>query len=254
MCFPKLASGYEVNWVATIGLGVKSLVSCVHWADVEVGSVPPEVASCLGPVKKRVVPHWKRIIDLFGSLCCGLIASPLLVAIAIYIKCVSRGPVLFKQERLGHGAQSITVYKFRTMHCAGADATKGHRDYIKSIEKSAVAAKPSYRDRLIPGGGAIRALSLDELPQLWNVWKGDMSLVGPRPDVLLLDDYQNDYELRRFEVLPGITGLWQVSGKNRLSYQQMIDLDVQYVDRLSWKLDLWIMLKTLTLILRSDNS
>ncbi len=178
-------------------------------------------------------------------------ALPLLVMIAIYIKWVSRGPVLFIQERIGAGARRFRMFKFRTMHEVQPSQT--HRAYIASlIHSDAPAHKPDYSSRLIRGGATLRGLSLDELPQLFNVLLGDMSLIGPRPEVLQLEDYEA-WQLRRFEVLPGISGLWQVSGKNRLTFDQMIRLDIQYVDELSLALDMKIAFKTLGVILHRSN-
>ena len=95
---------------------------------------------------------------------------------------------------------------------------------------------------------------MDELPQLWNVLRGEMSLVGPRPDVLCLEDYVNEFELRRFAVLPGMTGLWQVSGKNKLSFNQMIALDIRYVEEMSLLMDIWILFRTASVLVREANS
>lgn len=194
----------------------------------------------------RSVPVWKRALDVFGAALMLLACSPLLAVLALHIKCVSPGPIFFVQERIGAGARRFRMYKFRTMHVAKSADT--HRDYVASLLKSdAPAHKPAYDARLIRGGKLLRSLSLDELPQLLNVLLGNMSLIGPRPEVLRLEDYEA-WQLRRFEVLPGISGLWQVSGKNRLTFNQMIHLDIQYVDHLSLKLDLWIIWKTFGVI------
>ena len=198
----------------------------------------------------RAVPIWKRALDIVLSLVVGIVLSPVLVFIAIFIKCVSKGPVLYRQDRLGHGGEYFSICKFRTLEI---NAAAPHRDYIKSMERSEPAVKPKLDSFLITGGNFLRASSLDELPQLINVLRGEMSLVGPRPDVLHIEDYE-ERDLRRFEVLPGITGLWQVSGKNRLSQDEMIDLDVQYVDKVSPKLDLLIIIRTFWVLLRQDNN
>lgn len=116
----------------------------------------------------------------------------------------------------------------------------------------APAAKPDISSRLILGGSFLRLASLDELPQLFNVLLGDMTIVGPRPDVLQWEDYE-PWQHRRFEVVPGITGLWQVSGKNRLSFDEMIRLDIQYAEKRSFPLDVWILWKTLAVIFRCGN-
>ena len=202
-------------------------------------------------VRLRSTPVWKRTIDVIGSICLLLLFAPLLVFLGIYIKCVSPGPVLFVQERIGAGAKRFRMYKLRTMHVwASGDS---HRQYVASlVGADKPAQKPEYNSRLIRGGKLLRSLSLDELPQLMNVLLGNMSLIGPRPEVLQLEDYET-WQLRRFEGLPGISGLWQVSGKNRLTFEQMITLDIQYIDRLSFGLDVWIALRTMWVIVLRRN-
>lgn len=190
-------------------------------------------------------------MDVCGAAGLLLFAAPLLAALGIYVKLVSRGPMLYRQQRIGAGGQLFWIYKLRTMHVS--KETSGHREYVAGLVTSdGPARKPAYQSRLIRGGEWLRRLSLDELPQLINVLQGNMSLIGPRPEVLQLEDYQ-PWQLRRFEVLPGISGLWQVSGKNRLTFKQMIELDIQYVDRLSLGLDVWIACKTLGVILGREN-
>jgi lipopolysaccharide/colanic/teichoic acid biosynthesis glycosyltransferase len=177
-----------------------------------------------------------------------------MLLIAIYIRTVSRGPSLFKQLRLGEMGEYFTIYKFRTMHPIDPQlATSLHREYISSLtDTDAAVAKPDYAHRLILGGQFLRRTSLDELPQLFNVLLGTMSLIGPRPDVLNWNDYSGD-QLKRFEVRPGITGLWQVSGKNRLSFAKMMELDALYVEKRSFLFDMWIALKTVKMIVLNDN-
>ena len=197
-------------------------------------------------VRLQPTPLWKRCIDVLGAVCLLIVFAPLLLVLAVYVKCVSPGPVLFVQERIGAGAARFRMYKLRTMHVSTAGDS--HRDYVASlVGTDKPAQKPEYRSRLIRGGKLLRSLSLDELPQLINVLIGNMSLIGPRPEVLQLEDYE-PWQLRRFEVLPGISGLWQVSGKNRLTFNQMIKLDIQYVDRLSFGLDVWIAMRTMWVI------
>lgn len=199
----------------------------------------------------RRPPVWKRAFDIAGALFLLVALSPLLVLLAAYIKCVSRGPVLFCQTRIGAGAKRFVIYKFRTMHVA--QEVDSHRDYVATlIHCDTPAQKPEYKNRLIRGATLLRSLSLDELPQLFNVLIGNMSLIGPRPEVLQLEDYEA-WQLRRFEVLPGISGLWQVSGKNRLTFNQMVRLDIQYVENLTLGLDMQIAVKTLGVVLLRHN-
>jgi lipopolysaccharide/colanic/teichoic acid biosynthesis glycosyltransferase len=196
-----------------------------------------------------VVPAWKRAIDL---ACCA-IALPALclvtAVVALLHRIFSPGPVLYKQERVGHKGSRFYCYKFRTMHVASE--TCGHREYLdKLLRTNAPMTKLDSRDsRLIPGGWIIRALGLDELPQIVNVLNGDMSIVGPRP--CLPYEYEN-YSPRhreRFNAVPGLTGLWQVSGKNRTTFEEMIRLDVAYAKEASLWLDLRIILMTVPALL-----
>jgi lipopolysaccharide/colanic/teichoic acid biosynthesis glycosyltransferase len=196
------------------------------------------------------VPVGKRVLDV----CCLLIAIPsllpLMLMIAALIKITSRGPVLFRQERVGHLGRRFTLFKFRTM-IEGAD-TRVHEDYVASLMagEGPMAKLDAHGDaRLIPVGRLLRAAGLDELPQLVNVLRGEMSLVGPRP--CLPNEYDRflAWQRERFRALPGLTGLWQVSGKNRLTLHQMIDCDIAYVRSRSLWLDLKIMLNTLPAIM-----
>ncbi|MEZ6091528.1 MAG: sugar transferase [Pirellulaceae bacterium] len=198
-------------------------------------------------------PMWKRSIDIVGAFLLLALLSPFLIVVAIFVKCSSRGPILFRQPRVGAGGKHFTILKFRTMKVR-ADASREHRAYVGRLATlEAPIEKPDHVDRLIPGGKFLRRYSIDELPQLINVLLGTMSLVGPRPDLLEVEDYQ-PWQLRRFEVLPGMTGLWQVSGKNRLSFREMIQLDIEYVDRRGFLLDARILWKTLSVVVKKDNA
>jgi lipopolysaccharide/colanic/teichoic acid biosynthesis glycosyltransferase len=193
----------------------------------------------------RRVPGWKRAADRLGAALALLLASPLFLAICLYIKLVSPGPVLFRQTRIGYKGRPFTFLKFRTMH-PDNDASS-HRDHLKSLIRSdAPMLKLDSTDdpRIIPGARILRRACLDELPQLFNVLKGEMSLVGPRPCLPYEVEEYRRWHTHRFDVLPGLTGLWQVSGKNRLSFQQMIRLDIAYALSLNLLQDLKILLLT----------
>ena len=201
----------------------------------------------------RQTPPWKRWLDLVVTVTLLPLLCPLLAVIAVYIRCVTGGPVFFVQPRVGYGGETFTIYKFRTMRVALQPREETHRRYVaEQVSVDGPAHKPKYQDELIPGGKLLRQLSLDELPQLLNVLQGNMSLVGPRPDLLQLMDY-DDWQVRRFEVLPGMTGLWQVSGKNRLSFDQMIELDLRYVEQRSLGTDLRILVKTIGVLVFQRN-
>ncbi len=214
-------------------------------------SVTGKIAA-FSSLKCHPTPIWKRWIDISVALVLLLVLTPLLIVIALYIRLISRGPVLFTQRRLGLMGEEFTIYKFRTLKCSD-NATEEHREFVTKLsENDGVLTKPELKSRAIPGGEFLRRTSLDELPQLVNILQGNMSLVGPRPDVLEWQDYK-PAQLRRFEVVPGVTGLWQVSGKNRLTFEQMIEKDVRYVASRSIWLDLVILLKTFRLLIQGDN-
>lgn len=196
----------------------------------------------------------KRAFDLSVSIVLLIVLFPFLLLIALLIKLSSRGPVFYVQPRVGYGGQYFRMYKFRTMHHRENSRDEEHRKYVAGLaEGNQTVEKPNNRSELTWYGNMLRATSMDELPQLWNVIKGDMSLVGPRPDLLRLSDYSPE-QLKRFEVLPGITGLWQVNEKNDMTFNEMIDLDLEYVERNSLWLDMRIVLTTAFGLLKISNS
>jgi len=192
----------------------------------------------------------KRLIDITGSLIALLLFSPVFLVIAIAIKLTSAGPVFFRQNRLGHNGKSFTFLKFRSMY---QDNDPGkHRDYIQKFisQQRNAAVEPGVfklKDdpRITPIGKWLRKTSLDELPQLINVLKGEMSLVGPRPPIPYECDLYDIWHMRRLlSCKPGITGLWQVTGRSRTTFDEMVRLDLQYVNEWSLGLDVKIILKT----------
>lgn len=201
-------------------------------------------ASRLG-TKGNPLPLWKRALDFVGCL----VALPFLglctVFMLVLIKCYSPGPVFYRQERIGYMGRRFKIYKFRTMR-AGADC-RVHQNYCKELIRSnAPLVKLDSRgdSRLIPFAWLIRACGLDELPQIINVLRGEMSLVGPRPCLPVEFEQFVSWQRQRCDVLPGLTGLWQVSGKNRTTFEEMIRLDLQYIQELSLWLDLRIVVLT----------
>lgn len=194
---------------------------------------------------KYKTPVWKRAIDVGCVIVTLPITIPLAIGMSLYIKLVSKGPILFKQERIGLNCEPFVCYKFRSMY-VDADI-KNHVFHINGLIKS---DKPMIKidkkdNRLIPGAKLIRSIGLDELPQLWNVLKGDMSIVGPRPCIRYEFDQYEGWQKERFKTLPGITGLWQVSGKNKTTFKKMIELDIQYVKNLNFLTDLKIIINTI---------
>jgi lipopolysaccharide/colanic/teichoic acid biosynthesis glycosyltransferase len=190
------------------------------------------------------VPPWKRAIDILFCLP----ALPVLALMTLFMSLVivlrSPGPVFFRQERVGHGRRRFLCFKFRTMHVK--TDTDSHREHFaKLIDTNAPMVKIDTRDsRLIPGGRILRAAGLDELPQIINVLRGEMSIVGPRPCIPYEYEKYQPWQRERFDTLPGITGLWQVSGKNRTTFEEMMHLDIRYARTKSLGMDLWIILKT----------
>jgi sugar transferase EpsL len=178
----------------------------------------------------------KRIFDVAGSLFGLIIFSPVMAVTAILIRLLAGSPVIFKQQRPGLHGRPFFVYKFRTM--------TDERD-----EKGELLPD---KDRLTPFGKWVRKLSLDELPQLWNVLKGDMSFVGPRPLLMEYLPLYSERQARRHDVRPGITGWAQVNGRNAISWEEKFELDVWYVENRSFLLDMKILLLTAAKVIRSE--
>ncbi len=189
----------------------------------------------------------KRALDVVGAVLLLIAVTLLLLAVAMLVRLDSSGPILFRQQRIGLGGRVFVMYKFRTM---SVDSDAGiHQAYYSGLisgtaEPSNGVFKLSHDPRVTNSGGVLRRFSLDELPQLMNVLRGDMSLVGPRPPIPYEVEQYGPREWLRLEVPPGLTGLWQVSGRNLLDFQQMIELDLAYIERWSIWLDLWIMART----------
>jgi undecaprenyl phosphate N,N'-diacetylbacillosamine 1-phosphate transferase len=188
----------------------------------------------------------KRLVDFLGSLIGGIIISPILLLIAIIIKLTSKGPVFFRQHRLGKEGKIFKILKFRTMVVNAEHIGEGLR------------ASSESDPRITKVGRILRSTSLDELPQLWNVLLGDMSLVGPRPPVEYhpYKGYQAypEFAKQRFEMRPGITGLAQVTVRNSVSWDERIAIDVQYVNKFNVWLDFKILLSTIFVIVNRANN
>jgi exopolysaccharide biosynthesis polyprenyl glycosylphosphotransferase len=184
----------------------------------------------------------KKLGDYPAAAALIALLLPVFLAAAAAVKLTSRGPVFFVQERMGFNKRRFKLYKFRTMVQGAEERIKGLEQFN---EMGGAAFKMKNDPRLTPVGRVLRKLSIDELPQLFNVVKGDMSLVGPRPlPVRDFEEFETDWHRRRFCVKPGLTCLWQVSGRNRLTFDEWMKLDLQYIDTWSPLLDLKILLKT----------
>ena len=196
------------------------------------------------------VPVWKRGLDLAVVVVFLPVIVPVMTLIALTIKIVSRGPVFFRQDRIGFRGKPFVCFKFRTMR-AGA-STAVHQGYFKQLMESnePMTKMDSIGDpRLIRLGSILRASGLDELPQLLNVLRGEMSIVGPRPCTPFEYSNYHPWQKQRFNTLPGLTGLWQVNGKNKTTFNRMIQLDSAYVERQNIWLDVGIILKTVPVVL-----
>jgi lipopolysaccharide/colanic/teichoic acid biosynthesis glycosyltransferase len=200
----------------------------------------------------------KRAIDVVGALTLLILASPVLIVAAISIRLSSPGPILFRQARVGRFGKPFTELKLRSM-VADADPHV-HEAYVRGLlhDGGQVPGAPVYKldhdTRVTPLGRWLRRTSIDELPQLVNVLRGEMSLVGPRPEVpYVLDEYE-PWHWRRFTVLPGMTGLWQIRGRGCLPPREMLRLDVEYADTWSLRLDLSILVRTIPAVLAERGS
>lgn len=200
-------------------------------------------------VPVKTLPAWKRLMDIAGAIFGITLLSPVLLLLACFIRAVSPGPVLFEQERIGFMGRPFSCYKFRTMHLgAPADAHSSHLSSL--IDTDAPLQKLDAADpRIIPCGRLLRMTGLDELPQLFNVLRGDMSLIGPRPCISYEAGKLKLWQRRRFDVVPGITGLWQVNGKNRTTFTEMIRYDISYAYKRNFFLDTAILLRTLPAVM-----
>lgn len=207
----------------------------------------PEEVQQESSLTQHPMPTWKRMMDIIGSSLGLIVLSPLFVIVGLFIKAVSKGPVFFKQERVGYQGKIFRLWKFRTYE-VDAD-TSQHQQYMSNLivssdQDDSPMTKLDKAPGIIRFGNVIRKSCIDELPQLINVFLGEMSLIGPRPPVLYEAEQYTDWHKKRLDAVPGMTGLWQVSGKNRLSFNEMIKLDIQYSKMKTFGLDLLILLKT----------
>ena len=203
---------------------------------------PPEARS---RPKDWGVPRWKRVFDCCGAVAGIILGFPACLLYAAFVRIVSPGPVLFRQERIGYRGRPFIFLKLRTMKISNDPSH--HRVHLRGLINSdaPMTKLDGLADpRLIPGARIIRKLCIDELPQFVNVLRGEMSLVGPRPCLPYEFEEYKRWHVKRFDVLPGMTGLWQVRGKNSLTFAQMIRLDIRYTESMSPSLDLLILLMT----------
>lgn len=210
----------------------------------DVGGVP--LIALREPRIGMVNSYFKRAFDLFFGLLILIFFSPLFPLITIAIALDSRGPIIFRQKRLGRNGKPFLAYKFRSMR-EGAEEEQTQLNNLN--EATGPLFKIRDDPRLTRVGKIIRRASLDELPQLLNVLKGEMSLVGPRPPIISEVEQYADWHKQRLDVAPGVTGLWQVSGRSELTFDEMVMLDIYYIENWSPWMDFWILVKTVPMVL-----
>ena len=278
--FTEIGSTHQVNHaVQSVGLKISSAleralgsekasrihISChVYPENWEAkGKKPPLDLRLYPDISKRRKSKWmksagKRMIDVLGSAMALIGLSPVFLIVSLLVKLTSKGPVLFRQERVGQSGQHFTFLKFRTMQVA--NNSEIHKEYVKRLIKGKVDAsqgvfKIQNDPRVTRIGRILRKTSLDELPQFWNVLCGQMSLVGPRPPLAYeVEVYDIWHRRRLLEAKPGITGLWQVMGRSRTCFDDMVRLDLHYTRASSLWLDLKILLQTPRAVLAGDGA
>lgn len=203
-------------------------------------------------IRSRFVYHsMKRLFDIVAATCGIVILSPLMIIIAVLIKAENHGPVFYKQVRVGKNGKTFTMYKFRSMF-VNADQMLDELKEQSDVEGPMFKMKNDPRITRI--GHFIRKHSLDELPQFFNVLKGDMSLVGPRPPLPSEVAEYSDYDKQRLYVIPGCTGLWQATERNEVGFSEMVQLDIEYIQKAGFWFDLWIIWKTVAIVIKPNGS
>jgi lipopolysaccharide/colanic/teichoic acid biosynthesis glycosyltransferase len=249
----ELVRRLDAQAIARVSVSLHAHPEPTGAADVVFRAVDPLLLKeCSRGTRATTYDVLKRMLDVVGSAALLIALSPLLLLIAALVKLRSPGPVFFRQARVGQMMQPFTILKFRTMHVNASHAI--HHEFVSSFIKSGVQAQEAGKKglfkiasdpRVTTVGRILRKTSLDELPQLWNVLRGDMSLVGPRPPLQYeVQQYQPWHCRRVLEAKPGITGLWQVAGRSRTTFDEMVRLDLRYAKACSIWTDLKILLAT----------
>lgn len=203
-------------------------------------------------IRSRFVYHsMKRLFDIVAATCGIVILSPLMIIIAVLIKAEDHGPVFYKQVRVGKNGKTFKMYKFRSMF-VNADKMLDKLKEQNDVDGPMFKMKDDPRVTKI--GHFIRKHSLDELPQFLNVLKGDMSLVGPRPPLPSEVEEYSEYDKQRLFVIPGCTGLWQATERNEVGFTEMVQLDIEYIQKANLFFDLWIIWKTVEVIIKPNSS
>jgi lipopolysaccharide/colanic/teichoic acid biosynthesis glycosyltransferase len=224
----------------------------------------PELVPLAGGMLVRALPahelpaetglylrYGKRLLDILGASLGLLLSAPLLLIAAVLIKLESRGPVIYRSIRIGRGARPFAFLKLRSM----VDGAEQHRQKLSHLnEADGPVFKISADPRVTRIGRLLRVTSIDEIPQLWNVLRGEMSLVGPRPPIAEEVVQYEPWQLRRLDVVPGITCLWQISGRSRIGFQEWMRLDLEYIRHRSFLLDLKILIRTIPAVLSREGA
>ncbi len=205
----------------------------------------------LFPQKSVSYAPLKRLFDFVFAGGVLILISPLMILIACIIKATDRGPIFFKQVRVGKGGRLFHCYKFRSM-CIDAEEKK--QDLMHLNEASGPVFKIKADPRVTPIGAYIRKMSIDELPQFFNVVRGEMSTVGPRPPIPSEVEQYGEHERKRLAVHPGITCLWQIGGRSNLTFERWVELDIEYIESMSFGKDVAIILKTVPAVLKSSGA
>jgi lipopolysaccharide/colanic/teichoic acid biosynthesis glycosyltransferase len=232
-------------------------VSCYpsDWRPGDPGAEPRGGRQRLGPrlpaevldrLLLKAMPRWKRVLDILGASLGLLLLWPIFLLAAVAIKSTSRGPVLFRQRRLGLGGKPFIMYKFRTMVVA---AEQQQEQLIALNEQQGPVFKIRNDPRIIPLGRWLRTTSIDELPQLWNVLKGEMSLVGPRPPLETEVRQYQRWQRQRLDVTPGLTCIWQVQGRSTVPFTEWMRMDMRYIRSRSVLQDIGLLLRTVPAVL-----
>ena len=193
----------------------------------------------------------KRLIDVVGSALALIALAPVILVLAMIVRATSKGPVLYRSKRIGRGGHEFTFYKLRSM-VRDADLKREHLHHLNEVDGPVF--KIARDPRITPIGRFMRSTSLDEVPQFWNVLCGDMSLVGPRPPIPQEVAQYEPWQLRRLDVRPGLTCLWQISGRSRIGFQEWMRLDLEYIRHRSLRLDLKILLRTIPAVLSREGA
>jgi lipopolysaccharide/colanic/teichoic acid biosynthesis glycosyltransferase len=226
--------------LVTESSGTRPGIECRSRAEDRIPSVP------LAPNRTLYLRGGKRVFDLAGAVVGALLLAPVLLVIAVAIKVNTTGPILYRSRRVGEGGRVFSFLKFRSM-VRNAEMLRDELDHLNEVDGPVF--KIARDPRITRVGALLRRSSLDELPQLWNVWRGDMSLVGPRPPIPEEVIHYQAWQMQRLSVRPGLTCLWQVSGRSRVGFDEWMRMDLAYIDRRSLRLDLSILLRTVPAVL-----